>query len=207
MHTLQRRDPLSGVGLWTLQLDSPPVAVHLADGSNINLYAQDGNSNESMIVVGMLKDSMYALPVSADWLQRGLPQHSVHSSEEPEITRLSLASPGDSVSHTPCVDDSQGVEDSSGSAQSSSDQQQQQQPQQHGHVRKRSSSSKESHALVPMHSMDIGHSYAWQSPVSVHPVLPSTLAQTFLPQIMAAADEVESTAAQASRFSWRGKDA
>lgn len=73
-NTLQRRHPKSGVGLWTLSLEAPPVAVHLADGSSLNLYADNPlDSNNSMVVVGFLQDSLYALPVPADWLRSSLP--------------------------------------------------------------------------------------------------------------------------------------
>ena len=74
LNTLQRHDPQSGVGLWTLQLDSPAVAVHLADGTSLKLHGAAATSgNASTVVVGTLHGSMYALPVAADWLQSLLP--------------------------------------------------------------------------------------------------------------------------------------
>ena len=74
LNTLHRHDPQSGVGLWTLQLDSPAVAVHLADGTSINLHGSETTAgNGSSVVVGSLHGSMYALPVPADWLQSTLP--------------------------------------------------------------------------------------------------------------------------------------
>ncbi|DBA76306.1 TPA: bifunctional endoribonuclease/protein kinase ire1 [Trebouxia sp. C0004] len=74
LNTLHRRDPQSGVGLWTLQLDSPAVAVHLADGTSLKLHGSTATSdNASTVVVGTLHGSMYALPVAADWLQSLLP--------------------------------------------------------------------------------------------------------------------------------------
>ena len=74
LNTLHRHDPQSGVGLWTLQLDSPAVAVHLADGTSLKLHGLAATSeNASTVVVGTLHGSMYALPVAADWLQSSLP--------------------------------------------------------------------------------------------------------------------------------------
>ena len=78
LNTLRRHDPQSGVGLWTLQLDSPAVAVHLADGTSRKLHgASDSAENASSVVVGTLHGSMYALPIAADWLQSGLPHQSL----------------------------------------------------------------------------------------------------------------------------------
>lgn len=75
LNTLHRHDPQSGVGLWTLQLDSPAVAVHLADGTSLKLHGPDASAarNASSVVVGSLQGSLYALPVPADWLQSTLP--------------------------------------------------------------------------------------------------------------------------------------
>lgn len=74
LNTLRRQDPQSGVGLWTLQLDSPAVAVHLADGTSLKLHGAAATSgNTSTVVVGTLHGSMYALPVATDWLQSALP--------------------------------------------------------------------------------------------------------------------------------------
>ena len=74
LNTLHRHDPQSGVGLWTLQLDSPAVAVHLADGTSLQLHGSGNTADDtSSVVVGTLHGSMYALPVAADWLQSGLP--------------------------------------------------------------------------------------------------------------------------------------
>lgn len=74
LNTLRRQDPQSGVGLWTLQLDSPAVAVHLADGTSLKLHGAAATSgNTSTVVVGTLQGSMYALPVAADWMQSALP--------------------------------------------------------------------------------------------------------------------------------------
>lgn len=81
LNTLRRHDPQSGVGLWTLQLDSPAVAVHLADGTSLKLHGgSDTAENASSVVVGTLHGSMYALPVAADWLQSGLPPQRPGSS-------------------------------------------------------------------------------------------------------------------------------
>ena len=75
LNTLHRHDPQSGVGLWTLQLESPAVSVHLADGTSLKLHSSDSATadNASSVVVGTLHGSMYALPVAADWLQSSLP--------------------------------------------------------------------------------------------------------------------------------------
>lgn len=74
LNTLHRHDPQSGVGLWTLQLNSPAVAVHLADGTSLKLHGAAATSdNASTVVVGTLHGSVYALPVAADWLQSSLP--------------------------------------------------------------------------------------------------------------------------------------
>ena len=92
LNTLHRHDRRSGVGLWTLQLDSPAVAVHLADGTSLKLHGSAVTAdNTSSVVVGILHSSMYALPVAADWLQSGLPAASnvsaaIHFEPEPENT-------------------------------------------------------------------------------------------------------------------------
>lgn len=228
MNTLQRHHPVSGVGLWSLQLDSPPVAVHLADGSSINLYAREASdSTDSMVVVGMLRDSMYALPVSADWLQRSLPQlksdaaadeslglqHHLQLASEPHthghagtIDASSHQSPGGSADS--CSSQSRGnngkqtrdfaarsgcdgdvVQSATPDAQRVSPQPILGQPvARRHHSKDPAGSSKVSHALVPlpgmrsMPSMDSEDSMcAWQSPVSIHSVVPSSLPQTFLP--------------------------
>lgn len=209
VNTLHRRHPLSGIGLWTLQLESPPVAVHLADGSNLNLYAQDSGSNESMVIVGILKDSMYALPVSADWLQRSLPrpvtdsqtyaiQHSLapHQEADTDVAERNLQGMHVSKGHSSNKPDS---------AQLSTAQHRRRQ----GEVRISNSHSdmKFSHALVAVPSMEADDdSCEWQNPVSIHSVLPSTLPQNFLPQMTEAAEEVEETnSAQPYGNWWAGK--
>lgn len=74
LNTLRRHDPQSGVGLWTLQLDSPAMAVHLADGTSLKLHGAAATAeNASSVVVDTMQGSMYALPVAADWLQSSLP--------------------------------------------------------------------------------------------------------------------------------------
>ncbi len=86
LNTLHRHDPQSGVGLWTLQLDSPAVAVHLADGTSLKLHGAAATSdNASTVVVGTLHGSMYALPVAADWLQSLLPPAPVTELVEYEL--------------------------------------------------------------------------------------------------------------------------
>lgn len=228
MNTLQRRHPISGVGLWTLQLDSPPVAVHLADGSSVNLYAQKASdSTDSMVVVGMLRDSMYALPVSADWLQRSLPRlesdgvdveslrlhHHLQLASEPHMhghggaidagTHQSPGGPADSCNSQSrgnngkqkrdCAARSGGdrdvVQSAVPDAQRVSPQPILGQPVARlQHSKDPAGNSRVSHALVPlpsMHSMPSMGSEdsmcAWQSPVSIHSVVPSLLPQTFLP--------------------------
>lgn len=104
LNTLRRHDPHSGVGLWTLQLDSPAVAVHLADGTSLKLHGASATAeNASSVVVGTLHGSMYALPVAADWLQSGLPpQRSGHSS----ASEAQMAPHAESAAH-PSLQDTQ----------------------------------------------------------------------------------------------------
>ena len=229
-NTLQRRDPLSGVGLWTLQLDSPPVAVHLADGSSLNLYSQDSaNSNNSMVVVGMLQDSMYALPVSAGWLRQSLPGLStppdgdVHDmpdslalpfDESDKATRVGHASDAPSVGRhggqqnrveqfqhehavgpmqsqdttLPSITDQQETNPTVSSSSHSPHSQTQR------HSRRPAGIQTSSHALVAVPSMRFeDDSCAWQSPVSIHSVMPSSLPQTFLPSVSEATADVQAT--------------
>lgn len=103
LNTLRRHDPQSGVGLWTLQLDSPAVAVHLADGTSLKLHGASATAeNASSVVVGTLRGSMYALPVAADWLQSGLPpQHPGQSFDsEPQIASIAEAAAHPSLQDT-----------------------------------------------------------------------------------------------------------
>ena len=96
LNTLHRHDPQSGVGLWTLQLDSPAVAVHLADGTSLKLHGEQASTgNASSVVVGSLHGSMYALPVPANWLQSTLPAAAADA-EAPALDDLqSAADPHD----------------------------------------------------------------------------------------------------------------
>lgn len=230
-NTLLRRDPLSGVGLWTLQLDSPPVAVHLADGSSLNLYTHDSaDSNNFMVVVGMLQqDSMYALPVSADWLRQSLPGPSTPPDDYVHAMPDSLALPPDEsdqatrgghasdalsvdrhggqhnrveqVQHEPAVGflhsqdtalpsitDQQETNPTVSSSSHSSKSQTQRQS------RRPAGIQTSSHALVAVPSMEFeDDSCAWQSPVSIHSVAPSSLPQTFLPSLSEATADVQAT--------------
>ena len=103
LNTLRRHDPQSGVGLWTLQLDSPAVAVHLADGTSLKLHGLGATAeNASTVVVGTLHGNMYALPVPADWLQSGLPPQSLDQSYYSESESAS----GAEVAAHPSVQDS-----------------------------------------------------------------------------------------------------
>lgn len=104
LNLLRRHDPHSGVGLWTLQLDSPAVAVHLADGTSLKLHGASATAeNASSVVVGTLHGSMYALPVAADWLQSGLPpQRPGHSSD----SEAQIAPDAESTAH-PSLQDTQ----------------------------------------------------------------------------------------------------
>ena len=74
LNTLHRRDPQSGVGLWTLQLDSPAVALHWGHGAGLKLHGSaPASQNASTVVVGTLHGTMYVLPLAANWLPSGLP--------------------------------------------------------------------------------------------------------------------------------------
>jgi len=88
------------VGLWTLQLDSPAVAVHLADGASLKLHAVSATpDNASTVVVGTLQGSMYALPVAADWLQSTLPAVSGPEAIEYQTTAEAAAPASYESSH------------------------------------------------------------------------------------------------------------
>ena len=254
MNMLQRRHPISGVGLWTLQLDSPPVAVHLADGSSVNLYALEASdSTDTMVVVSMLRDSMYALPVSADWLQSSLPhlesdgidddslglQHPLQLASEPHTHKDAGALHAGShqsaggCSVESCDSQSRGNKekqkrdcaarsDCGGDAVMSAipDTQRGTPRTTSGQPVERLRQSKDlsgflddSHALVTMPSvhsmpsMDADDSICtWQSPVSIHSVVPSSLPQTFLPVMSEASlDVAESLAEQISGQSSTGE--
>lgn len=217
LNTLRRHDPQSGVGLWTLQLDSPAVAVHLADGTSLKLHGAGATAeNASSVVVGTLHGSMYALPVAADWLQSGLPTHSLGQSPSPEAQ---TASDAESAAR-PSVQDSQ-LGASSGQLITTHGQRAQHAQQakqakkaesQEGHSATQRATGFGERSLqaapeglkgpgqeaapstalmqLPMEPND-GPEALWQCPVSLHSVVTTTAPQSFLPNLTDVGSQVE----------------
>lgn len=217
LNTLRRHDPQSGVGLWTLQLDSPAVAVHLADGTSLKLHGASATAeNASSVVVGTLHGSMYALPVAADWLQSGLPPqslgHSPHS-EAPATSDAESAAP-------PSVHDSQ-LDASAGQLITTHNQHAQhtQHAQQAEEAKSdtglsaaqraaglgersrkasperltrpgQSAASSTALMQLPMEPSD-GPEALWQCPVSLHSVVTTAAPQSFLPNLTDVGSQAE----------------
>ena len=212
LNTLRRHDPQSGVGLWTLQLDSPAVAVHLADGTSLKLHGAGATAeNASSVVVGTLHGSMYALPVAADWLHSGLPPQSLGQSSHSEAQ---TAIDADSAAH-PSVQDSQ-VDATSSQLIPTHSQHAQRSEEVEPRVglsaaqraaglgersqtasperptRPTGQSAAISTALMqlPMEASD-GPEALWQCPVSLHNVVTTTAPQSFLPNLTDVGCQIE----------------
>ena len=214
LNTLRRHDPQSGVGLWTLQLDSPAVAVHLADGTSLKLHGAGATAeNASSVVVGTLHGSMYALPVAADWLQSGLPPQSLGQSPSPEAQS---ASDAESAAH-PSVQDSQ-LDASAGQLITMHSQRAQQAKQakkaesQEGHsvTQRAAGFGERSQQACPEGPKGLGQKAApstalmqlptepndapealWQCPISLHSVVTTTAPQSFLPNLTDTGSQAE----------------
>ena len=240
LNTLQRHDPQSGVGLWTLQLDSPAVAVHLADGTSLELHGAAATSgNASTVVVGTLHGSMYALPVAADWLQSSLPAVPVteliespgeaaagsESSSELHVSRgthsqsagthqraessamlniqhqldrrsAATDASGRRLDHTNFPSDfhARNMNRPSGADRQSA-----------GKERQARKAGSDSTALMqlPVRSGE-GPEANWQCPVSLHSVVTSTSAQSFLPNLTDPSMEQGGAAEAAGTSTWAG---
>ena len=217
LNTLRRHDPQSGVGLWTLQLDSPAVAVHLADGTSLKLHgASTTAENASSVVVGTLHGSMYALPVAADWLQSGLPPQSLgHSSHSEAQTASGTESAAHPSVHNSQLDASAGHLTTMGSQRAQRAQHAKQAEEAKAHVglsaaqkaagpgersqkasperpTRGGQSAASSTALMqlPMEPSD-GPEALWQCPVSLHSVVTTTASQSFLPHLTDVGSQAE----------------
>ncbi len=245
LNTLHRHDPQSGVGLWTLQLDSPAVAVHLADGTSLKLHGAAATSdNASTVVVGTLHGSMYALPVVADWLQSALPAVPVTEIIEDEFPEEAAAVAAGSESSSELHvgrgihSQSAGAHQSAGSSALLNSQHQLyrksaapdalastsdhtklpldlharnlDQPsgavrQSAGRERQARKADSDSTALMqlPVRSGE-GPEAHWQCPVSLHSVVTSTSAQSFLPNLTDPSMEQGGVAETAGASTWAG---
>ena len=245
LNTLHRHDPQSGVGLWTLQLDSPAVAVHLADGTSLKLHGAAATSdNASTVVVGTLHGSMYALPVAADWLQSSLPAVPVTELIEYRLPEEAAAAAAGSESSSE-LDVSRGANSRAAGAHQHAtssllmnsqhqlyrksaapdalartsahtklpsdcharnlDQPSGADRQSAGKERQARKASSDSTALMqlPVRSGE-GPEAHWQGPVSVHSVVTTTSAQSFLPNLTDPSMDQGGAAEAAGASTWAG---